>query len=134
MVTQWLIVLAAMLLVGLALDAMRQRERALRMARHLCERRGMQLLDQTVGLSGLRLRRADDGMLHLERRYGFEVSLDGDDRHPGHLWIVAGRLCGSALPQSAEDRAAQEATVPRTTGGASPVIDLESHRRRRQLH
>lgn len=124
MVFEWLILLAAMLALGLWLDALRQREHALRMARQLCQARGIQLLDETVGLAGLKLLRGDG--LHLERHYSFEVSLNGDDRYGGHLWIAAGRMTGASLPDTPE-------TVPPIPAGrpSSQVVDLEAHRRRR---
>lgn len=115
-----------MLALGLWLDALRQREHALRIARQLCKARGIQLLDETVGLAGLKLQRSD--VLHLERHYTFEVSLSGDDRHGGHLWIVASRMTGASLPDT------QDTATPAPTGQpSSQVVDLDAHRRRRHL-
>ena len=45
----------------------------------------------------MRLRRYQ-GERALERCYGFEVSIEGDDRQQGRLWMVAGRLSGLSLP------------------------------------
>ncbi len=87
-----LIVAAAVLWV----EASRGRELALAAAQRLCAAQDVQLLDQTVGLTGLRLRRR--GGWALERHYGFEVSLDGKDRHHGRLWLVDGRLAGVSTP------------------------------------
>ena len=91
MIGQWLLFLCMLAVAGLWLGAMRSRERALAAARRICAAHGVQLLDETVGLSGLRLRR-HHGMLELMLRYGFEVSLDGCDRRPGHLWMAGGRV------------------------------------------
>lgn len=79
------------------LEAMRARERALGVARRVCQRDGVQLLDETVGLSGLRLRRSA-GPPQLQRRYSFEVSLSGNDRHRGELWLAGDRLIAITTP------------------------------------
>jgi hypothetical protein len=91
MIGQWLLFLGMMALVGTWLSAMRNRERALSAARRVCSAQSIQLLDETVGLSGLRMRR-QDGLLRLMLRYGFEVSSNGQDRIPGHLWMADGRI------------------------------------------
>ncbi|WP_049621746.1 DUF3301 domain-containing protein [Frateuria defendens] len=93
-----LFLLLALAVIGaLWLSLSRARERALAEARRQCRRHGLQLLDETIGLRGLRLRRLD-GRLTLERCYGFEVSLNGDDRQAGRLWMVGERTSGLSLP------------------------------------
>ena len=66
------------------MDALAARERAIRYGRELCRDAGVQLLDQTVAMTRVRIERVD-GLPTLVRRYGFEISLDGSDRHRGHL-------------------------------------------------
>ena len=90
-----LLLLASLVITWLKLS--RMRELAVLEARRQCERHGLQLLDETVGLRGLRLRKLD-GMRVIERCYGFEVSIDGDDREPARLWLAHGRLTGLSLP------------------------------------
>jgi hypothetical protein len=75
----------------------RARDRAIQEARSRCQQHGLQLLDETVGLSGLRLRRYGDQRV-VERRYSFEVSIDGDDRETGHLWMIGNTLTALILP------------------------------------
>lgn len=75
----------------------RAREVAVIEARRYCERHGLQLLDETVGLRGIRLRRLQGHRL-LERSYGFEVSVDGDDRESGRLWMNGARVTELVLP------------------------------------
>jgi hypothetical protein len=91
----------ALLLVALAvwawMDALSAREHAIRHGRELCGEAGVQLLDQTVSLKRLRLARRD-GLPTFVRRYGFEVSLDGSDRHRGHLDLSGARLESWSLP------------------------------------
>jgi hypothetical protein len=101
---------------GLWLTLSRSRERAMGIARAQCRQHGLQLLDETVGLSGARLCRIS-GRLVLERRYGFEVSIDGDDRESGRLWMVGDALTGVSLP-----------TIHLTTPTESPILESSSQR------
>lgn len=75
----------------------RAREIAVSLARRHCELHGLQLLDETVGLRALRLRRVD-GQRRLERGYAFDVSVDGDDRKQGRVWMIGQSISGLSLP------------------------------------
>lgn len=110
----------------------RAREIAVSAARRHCELHGLQLLDETVGLRAIRLRRLD-GHRRLERGYGFDVSVDGEDREQGRLWMIGQRVSGLNLPtvqwlvgageeSTSTRRAASEAPVE--TGASSNVIPL----------
>lgn len=96
-VNDLLVLLALVAVIGLWLKLSAARERAATEARQQCERYGLQLLDETVGLRALRLRRVDGGR-RLERCYGFEVSIDGADREPGSLWMLGNTLSELRLP------------------------------------
>ena len=76
-------------------------ERAIVLGRDACRAAGVQLLDQTVHASGLRLRRGRDGWLGLERSFRFEYSHDGSDRHVGRLVLQGDRLVGFSGPMAA---------------------------------
>ncbi|WNL45260.1 DUF3301 domain-containing protein [Dyella sp. BiH032] len=95
--TDPLLLLGLLAVVAIWLKLSRSRELAIAEARRQCERHGLQLLDETVGLRSIGLRRLD-GERVLERSYSFEVSIDGDDREPGRLWFAHGRLTGLSLP------------------------------------
>src|SRR5262249_28558774 len=82
---------------GAWLTLSRARDRAIQEARARCQQHGLQLLDETVGLSGLRVKRMA-GRLVIERRYSFEVSIDGNDREAGHLWMIGDVLTALVLP------------------------------------
>ena len=84
-------------MAGIWLTLSRARDRAIQEARSRCQQHGLQLLDETVGLSGLRLRRLGDHRV-WERRYSFEVSIDGNDREAGHLWMIGNLLTALILP------------------------------------
>ena len=92
-----LLLLALGAIVGLWLKLSVARERAVQEARRQCLQHGLQLLDETVGLRGVRLRRVN-GVRLIERCYGFEVSIDGHDREPGRLWMIGNALTSLSLP------------------------------------
>lgn len=121
--------------VGLWLKLSASREHAVREARRLCQQHGLQLLDETVGLRALRLRRNSYGRRKLERCYAFEVSLDGDDRKSAHLWMFGTTISALSLPTP--DLPVAVATI----GAAGPqrratdnVIPLRPRRAEQRLH
>lgn len=75
-------------------------ERAEALGRDACRAAGVQLLDQTVHATGLRLRRHRDGWLGLERSFRFEYSDNGADRHVGRLVLHGTRLVGFSGPMA----------------------------------
>lgn len=70
------------------LDTLRAREAGISAARALCDRRNLQLLDDTVASESLRLARDDDGKVLLRRVYGFEYSDTGDNRRHGSVTLL----------------------------------------------
>ncbi len=76
-------------------------ERAEDLGRHACHAAGVQLLDQTVHATGMRLRRGEDGRLGFERSFRFEYSEAGDDRHVGRLVLRGNELVGFVGPVQA---------------------------------
>lgn len=83
--------------VGLWFKLSVARERAVVEARRQCQQYGLQLLDETVGLRALRLRKVN-GLRMIERGYGFEVSVEGHDRQAGRLWMIGDTLTHLSLP------------------------------------
>ncbi|MBD8880511.1 DUF3301 domain-containing protein [Rhodanobacter sp. 7MK24] len=92
-----LILLALVAAIALWLKLSAARDRAATEARLQCERYGLQMLDESVGLRALRLRRVA-GRQRLERCYGFEVSIDGADREQASLWVLGDTLSELRLP------------------------------------
>jgi len=90
-----LLVLCAIVILWLKLTS--AREHAMSEARAQCERYGLQLLDESVGLRAVRIRRVD-GLRRIERGYSFEVSTDGDDRAQGRLWMIGSSMTELSLP------------------------------------
>lgn len=95
-------VLIALLLIAIAawiwVDSMRVRELAIRVSRRACRSCGVQLLDETVALSVLDLRRHAGGAPCLRRVYQFEYSTDGNDRCSGSVTLLGRRVQGVYLP------------------------------------
>ncbi len=122
-----LLLLLLVSVVGLWLKLSVARERAVQEARRQCQQHGLQLLDETVGLRGVGLRRVH-GQRRIERCYGFEVSIDGNDREPGRLWMIGSALSRLSLPTitRAADEPPARATLPAPHDN---VIPLHSRRR-----
>jgi hypothetical protein len=78
--------------VFLWLDSLRARERAVQAGRAACERYALQLLDDTVSFSRMRLRRDDEGQLRIARTYTFEFSDTGNNRRHGAIVMLGGEL------------------------------------------
>lgn len=86
------VLVAAVLVAWAWYSGTKAKEAAVRAARRACERHRQQLLDETVVLQGMRLRRDGSGRVRVLRRYGFEFSADGMERRPGELELLGQRL------------------------------------------
>lgn len=105
MLPELLLLLAAIAVASFWYAGRRAAEIATLVGRQACARAGVQWLDQSVHLLGLRLRRTPDGWLGLERQYGFEYSSGGEDRHGGRIVLLGHRLqslVGPMPPPAAE--------------------------------
>lgn len=78
--------------VFLWLDSLRARERAVKAGRAACERYALQLLDETVSFTRMRLRRDAEGRLRIARTYTFEFSDTGNNRRHGAIVMLGGEL------------------------------------------
>lgn len=72
--------------------AMEARERANAAVAGACRRAGLQLLDGTVAMSGLRLVRVPGSGFAVERSYNFDYSTDGYARRQGFVILVRGQV------------------------------------------
>ncbi|RDE19856.1 DUF3301 domain-containing protein [Motiliproteus coralliicola] len=68
------------------------KDAALRAVRKYCDSQDVQLLDESLVLSGIKPGRGDDGRLCLKRHYRFEFSSTGDERYPGTVEMVGRRI------------------------------------------
>ncbi len=88
-----LLIMALVALVAYWFDSMSVRERAVTMVRKACQRNELLLLDQTVALRRLRLRRDDGGRVRLQRSYKFEfLADDGDIRRRGDIRLLGRKI------------------------------------------
>jgi len=74
------------------LDTLRCREVAKSVCKRACSELKLQLLDDTIALGKLRLKRNQHGRLNVQRTYQFEFSDGGDSRLQG---VVI--MCGTVL-------------------------------------
>ena len=68
------------------------RQRALLICRKHCEQQGLQLLDETVSLSRLWIKRDQRGRLRCWRLYTFEFTHSGTDRFRGYVEMLGDQL------------------------------------------
>lgn len=91
-----LIMLAAMLGAwvwrGLGL-----RDRALSLVRQHCKQVDVQLLDESIVLSRIRLARNPGGRIGVVRTYAFEFTVTGERRYSGSIQLHGSRLRGIDL-------------------------------------
>lgn len=73
-------------------DSLNVREIAVRAAREACVAEGLLFLDDTVGISSLKLGRDGAGRLQLQRAYEFEYSDTGDNRLKGSVVMLGQRV------------------------------------------
>ena len=74
------------------LDSLSARQLAISATRAACESEGLQLLDETVAIHRLSLRRDGNGVLRLHRIYDFEYSDTGNDRTSGSVVLLGKRV------------------------------------------
>lgn len=85
-----LLVLGA--LVWLWFDSFTAREAGIEAVRRACAAEGLQLLDETIALRSLRLKRNEDGQMTLARVYCFEYSDTGDNRRRGSVYLLGHKV------------------------------------------
>ena len=78
--------------VWLWLDSLKAREVAVRAARAACTAEALLLLDDTVAIANLKLKRDDDGHVKLQRAYDFEYSDTGNKRIQGGVIMLGHRV------------------------------------------
>ncbi len=85
------------LLVWYWLKARELKDIALRHAARHCHDLSLSILDQTVVLKKLSLKRDQGGTLRIFRNYAFEFSSTGEDRYKGSVCLIGPRLHGVTL-------------------------------------
>ncbi len=73
-------------------ESLRVREFIVKMCRAICKESDLQLLDQTVSLNAISVKRSIDGWPYIHRVYQFEVSTNGSDRLIGYVTLIGKRV------------------------------------------
>jgi hypothetical protein len=81
-------VLALAALAWLWWDSLKARDAGIQAVRAACDAEGLQLLDDTVAIAGLKPARDEDGHLALRRVYEFEYTDTGDNRRRGSIVML----------------------------------------------
>lgn len=89
--------------IGFWWTSTRARELALKHARILCNREGVQLLDYTVALKKLRLGQRTGGSACLRREYGFEFTAEGSFRDTGSVTLNGHTVINAYLPYTRDE-------------------------------
>ena len=84
--------------VGLWWNGIRAKELAVSHARAACDRERLQLLDQTVAMTKMRVSRSEKGSTCLRRDYRFEFTQHGTHRDAGTVSMNGHALVGVTLP------------------------------------
>lgn len=87
-------------------DGLNKRELAIRAARIICQKAGVQLLDETVALKRLRFVRDDNQRVRIQRQFVFEYSDTGDNRLPGYVYLMGDRVVDANLIIPASEESA----------------------------
>ncbi len=98
MLEVWLPLLSIAVIAAWWYHALRLRERAVAHARELCERHGLQLLDDSVALHRLRVGWRHGG-LRVTREYRFDTSLGGNDRRAASITLLGDRIVSASVPE-----------------------------------
>ncbi len=86
----WLI--AALLFMQYWWSAKGIKEIALTATRKHCKQLQLQLLDDSIALRGLWLKRDRDGRIRCWRSYNFDFSSTGEDRYQGRIILLGRRI------------------------------------------
>ena len=90
--TEWLFLIALFAGAWFWLESHRVLDLARAAARQFCAAQGLQLLDDTVASTSIKLERNGQGHLMIVRSYRFEFSDTGDNRLAGSIVMLGHRV------------------------------------------
>lgn len=106
------ILLAVLILCAwIWLDSIAKREIAINQGRELAGRYQLQLLDETVACTQIRIGRDSRGHAQLQRLYAFEVSASGAERLQCNLQLLGKQLQTWHIPPYIQPRDIQQKDV-----------------------
>jgi hypothetical protein len=88
MSAEWLLLASLAALAWFWWDSLQKRELAVRAARAVCERAGVQFLDDSVAVSRMKLKRDSNQRARIYREFSFDYSSAGDDRQAGRVYLL----------------------------------------------
>jgi hypothetical protein len=88
MSAEWLLLASLAALAWFWWDSLQKRELAVRAARAVCERAGVQFLDDSVAVSRMKLKRDSNQRARIYREFSFDYSNAGDDRQAGRVYLL----------------------------------------------
>lgn len=86
--TELLLLAALAIIAMLWVDQRRVQELAVARSRRACEAAGVQFLDDTAALRGIKLMRDAQGVIRLWRRFTFDYSSGRGDRQQGMIVML----------------------------------------------
>ena len=93
MLVQDLIIIFALILIGIGWWHDRGiKQQAYNLVKSRCAMLEVQLLDDNVRLTRMRLKRHSSSGLTIERNFSFEFTSDGDTRYSGRMTMEGNRL------------------------------------------
>ena len=93
-------IIVGLLLAGLIwfwLASLRAKELAMGIAKHLCSRAQVMLLDDSVALKAVSLARNRQGSMSFKRVFRFEFASDGQQRYQGKIIMLGIDIVGSEM-------------------------------------
>ena len=96
-----LLLLLLVFIIYIWYETFRLREYVLIKCKQVCRESNLQLLDQTIALAALSIKKSPGGSFHLCRCYGFEFSINGTERLRGFVDMV-GRSISAIRLEDAE--------------------------------
>lgn len=78
-------------------ETFRLREHVLIKCKQVCRDSKLQLLDQTIALAALSIKKTPGGRFHLYRCYGFEFSVNGTERLRGFVDMMGNNISAIRL-------------------------------------
>ena len=88
----WLLIIICITAGLLWWDAVKAKEIAKQAVARACKSMQLQLLDDTVSLSWLKLKRNKQGQVVFARSYHFEFTLDGAERYKGAVQLLGYKI------------------------------------------
>ena len=76
-----------LLIIWIWQDSLKVREFTVKYCQNKCDEMGLQLLDQTIALKSISIKRNTRGYLGLIRQYNFEFSINGANRYNGTIMV-----------------------------------------------